>query len=258
MPELHEPAEPLRPSQEPGLGHPSGDVGVQRAPRDALALALDVDDLVAASRLARALAGHFRVAKIGSELYAAAGPEAVGAMIDMGYEVFCDLKLHDIPNTVNRAARVLGELGVSYLTVHAAGGIEMLRAGVEGLEAGAHGEARLIAVTVLTSDSASDASAELIKERTGLAARARCGGIVCAAADLAAVSAVSPELMRIVPGIRLPGEPVHDQRRVASPSQALQAGAGLLVIGRAVTRARDPLGAAERIHQSLHSVPLAR
>ena len=85
--------------------------------RDCLALALDVDDLVAASRLARSLAGHFRVAKIGLELYTAAGPEAIGAMIDLGYDVFCDLKLHDIPTTVARAARVVGELGVSYLFI---------------------------------------------------------------------------------------------------------------------------------------------
>ena len=86
--------------------------------RDRLALALDVDDLVAASRLARSLAGHFRVAKIGLELYTAAGPEAIGAMIDLGYDVFCDLKLHDIPNTVNQGGPSCG--GVGRLVPHRA------------------------------------------------------------------------------------------------------------------------------------------
>lgn len=257
MAEHDDPAEPPAP-ESPGSRRRVSDATSDANPRDVLALALDVDDLVVATRLARALVGHFRVAKVGSELYAAAGPESVGAMIDMGYEVFCDLKLHDIPNTVNRAARVLGELGVSYLTVHAAGGVEMLRAGVDGLSAGALGEARLVAVTVLTSEAVADAPAELIEGRIRLAARAGCEGIVCAATDLTAVSAVSPELLRIVPGVRLPGESVHDQRRVASPSQALHDGAGLLVIGRPVTRAADPLEAAERIHQNILSGQLAR
>ena len=105
--------------------------------RDKLALALDVDDLVAAIRLGRQLKDHFGVAKIGLELYSAAGPEAIGAISDLGYRVFLDLKLHDIPNTVERSARVLGALGVSYLTLHAHGGVEMMRAGVSGLVEGA-------------------------------------------------------------------------------------------------------------------------
>ena len=105
--------------------------------RPRLALALDSDDLVAAMRLARALNGHFGVAKIGLELYSAAGPESIGAVGSLGYDVFLDLKLHDIPTTVARAARVLGALGASYLTMHAAGGPDMLRAGVDGLRTGA-------------------------------------------------------------------------------------------------------------------------
>jgi len=142
---------------------PSGGGAFHKGPvRDRLALALDVDDLVAAARLARSLVGHFRVAKVGLELYTAAGPEAIGAMIDLGYDVFCDLKLHDIPNTVNRAARVVGELGVSYLTVHAAGGVEMLRAGAEGMEEGATRPAGVLAVTVLTSEAEAAATRDLV------------------------------------------------------------------------------------------------
>ena len=105
--------------------------------KDKLALALDVDDLVAAMRLCRSLKDHFGVAKIGLELYSAAGPEAIGAVADLGYKVFLDLKLHDIPTTVGKSARVLGALGVQYLTFHAHGGVDMLRSGVDGLDEGA-------------------------------------------------------------------------------------------------------------------------
>ena len=220
-------------------------------PRDALALALDVDDLVAATRLARSLSGHFRVAKVGLELYSAAGPEAVGAMLDLGYDVFCDLKLHDIPNTVSRCARVLGELGVSLLTAHAAGGARMLEAAADGLASGSAGSARLLAVTVLTSEDARETTDDLVARRVGLAASAGCGGVVCAAPDLARIRQAAPELLRVVPGIRLPGDSPDDQRRVATPAAAVAAGADLLVVGRSVTRAADPVGAAARLHRSL-------
>ena len=128
-----------------------------------LALALDVDDLVEATRLARELQTWFGVAKVGMELYAASGPDAIITVSALGYRVFLDLKLHDIPTTVGRAARVLGAVGVSYLTMHAAGGVEMLRAGVVGLREGAE-RAGLepsvaLAVTILTSES--DASPEV-------------------------------------------------------------------------------------------------
>ena len=221
------------------------------SPREVLALALDVDDLVAAIRLARSLSGHFRVAKVGLELYSAAGPEAIGAMMDLGYDVFCDLKLHDIPNTVSRCARVLGELGVSLLTAHAAGGMPMLEAAADGLATGSAGAARLLAVTVLTSEDARETTDDLVARRIELAAEAGCGGVVCAAPDLARTRQVAPELLRVVPGIRLPGDSPHDQRRVATPSEAMAAGADLLVVGRSVTGAEDPLGAAERLHRSL-------
>src|SRR5688500_11654077 len=125
--------------------------------KDHLALALDVDDLVVATRLARELEPWFGVAKVGLELFTAAGPDAVATLADMGYEVFLDLKLHDIPTTVNKAARVAGGLGVKYLTIHAMGGPVMLRAGVEGFLEGSRAagveDAVPLAVTVLTSDN---------------------------------------------------------------------------------------------------------
>src|ERR1700736_4893683 len=105
--------------------------------RDRLALALDVDDLVAATRLAKELRPWFGVAKVGLELFSASGTDAVVAMLEQDYRVFLDLKLHDIPTTVGRASQVLGAIGVSYLTMHAFGGVSMLEAGVAGLGDGA-------------------------------------------------------------------------------------------------------------------------
>lgn len=224
---------------------------IDPAVREKLALALDVDDLVAAIRLGRQLKDYFGVAKIGLELYSAAGPEAIGAIADLGYRVFLDLKLHDIPTTVGKSARVLGALGVEYLTMHAHGGVDMLRAGVDGLSEGARNaglpDPTSLAITVLTSDA--DAPEHITPKRVMLAAEAGCGGIVCAAADLEQAHHYAPRLTRVVPGIRLPGDNVDDQARAASPDAAIRDGADLLVIGRAVTRADDSLAAAARIHE---------
>lgn len=214
--------------------------------RNRLALVLDVDDLDDAAELASRLAPWFGVAKVGLELYAAAGPGAVERLRSLGYEVFLDVKLHDIPTQVGRAAKVLGGLGVSYLTLHTSGGEAMLRAGVEGLAAGAaaagHPSPVALGVTVLTSDA--DAPAALLTERVGRAVRAGCGGVVCAAGDLPVVTAAGPDLRTVVPGIRLPGSDPNDQARPATPGAAIAAGASVLVIGRTVTHAPDPEAAA--------------
>ncbi|MEZ5244716.1 MAG: orotidine-5'-phosphate decarboxylase [Acidimicrobiales bacterium] len=219
--------------------------------RSKLALALDVDDLVVAIRIGRQLNDYFGVAKIGLELYSAAGPEAIGAIADLGYRVFLDLKLHDIPTTVGKSARVLGALGVEYLTMHAHGGVEMLQAGVQGLEEGARNAGLVqptsLAITVLTSDA--DAPEHIMPKRVMVAAEAGCRGIVCAAADLEQAHHYAPRMTRVVPGIRLPGDSVDDQARPASPDEAIAAGADLLVIGRSVTRADDPVAAATRVHE---------
>jgi orotidine-5'-phosphate decarboxylase len=217
--------------------------------RDRLAIALDVDDLVVALRLARQLQPYFSVAKVGLELYTAAGPEAIGALNALGYRVFLDVKMHDIPTTVGRAARVLGALGVQMVTMHAHGGVAMLQAGVEGLREGASRagveEPWALAVTVLTSDA--DAPPHIMPKRVMLAAEAGCTGIVCAAADLKDAYAYAPRLRRVVPGIRLAGTDHHDQARVATPRAAIDDGADLLVIGRTVTQAADPVQAAQAL-----------
>jgi len=216
------------------------------AVRQKLALALDLDDLVAATRIATELRPWFGTAKVGLELFSAVGPEAVTTMVDLGYAVFVDLKLHDIPTTVHKAARVLGSLGASYATMHAHGGIAMLRAGVEGLEAGA-ADAGLpapvaLGVTVLTSDN--DAPSHIVPKRIAIAVESGCRGIVCAAGDVREAHHLAPRMKIVVPGIRPAGVAAHDQARPATPRDAIEAGADLLVIGRAVTGADDPAAAA--------------
>jgi orotidine-5'-phosphate decarboxylase len=222
--------------------------------RDHLVLALDVDDLVPAVRLARELQPWFATAKVGLELFTAAGPDVIGALLDLEYEVFLDLKLHDIPNTVNKAARVVGAYGVRYLTIHAMGGPVMLRAGVDGFLEGAAAaglpEPVPLAVTVLTSDG--DAPPHILPNRVGLAVEAGAGGIICAGTDVEVVSQIAPRLTIVVPGTRPEGAPTHDQARVTTPSAALAAGADLLVVGRAVTAADKPADAAASLVASLN------
>jgi len=214
--------------------------------RDHLALALDVGDLAAALMVAEQVQPWFGIAKVGFELYAEAGPDAFRALQDKGFRVFADLKLHDIPNTVNRAARVLGRAGVDFLNFHAAGGEEMVRAGVEGLAEGAR-DAGLthtpvsLAVTVLTSDPNVDA----MDERLRIAAAAGCTGVVCAGSDVERARAHA--LRTMVPGIRPAGSARDDQARVDTPGDAITRGADWLVIGRAVTRAADPRAAAAAV-----------
>ena len=229
----------------------ASDMPAPTTARDHLAVALDVDDVVVAMRLAADLRPYFRVAKVGLEMYSAVGPDAIGGLVDMGYDVFCDLKLHDIPNTVQRAARVIGALGATYLTIHTAGGVEMVSAGVEGFVEGAANAGLpapvALGVTVLTSEP----DAGSLPTRLRVAVESGCGGVVCAASDLAQVRSIAPRITTVVPGIRPEGADHADQARVATPSEALAAGADLLVIGRPVTGAADPVAAAAAILDSL-------
>ena len=234
-------------------GPTGGSTGLAPEMRDRLALALDVDDLVEANRLARQLRPWFGVAKVGLELFTAAGPDAINAMLDLGYDVFLDLKLHDIPTTVGKSAGVAGSLGVTYLTMHASGGAAMLRAGVEGFLESAHRAGlptpTALAITVLTSDA--DAPAHIVPNRLRLAVEAGCGGIVCAASDLVDLRQMAPRTMKVVPGIRASGSEVHDQPKAVTPQEAFAAGADLLVVGRAVTLADDPAAAAASLFGEL-------
>jgi orotidine-5'-phosphate decarboxylase len=224
--------------------------------RSHLAVALDLDDSVAALRMARELRPWFGVAKVGLELYSASGPDVVGALLELDYQVFCDLKLHDIPTTVNKASRVIGALGATYLNFHAQGGAAMLTAGVDGFLAGAAGAGLPapvpLAVTILTSDD--QAPTHILQKRVQAALESGCRGIVCAASDVQEAKQYGPRLTAVVPGIRPAGMAKHDQARAATPEEAMGAGADVLVLGRAVTHADDPAAAAAAVADAIAHV----
>ena len=217
--------------------------------RPHLALALDVDDAVAAIQLAKELRPWFGVAKVGQELFLAAGPEIIARLADEGFSVFLDLKLVDIPTTVGKAARVAGSLGATYLTMYAHGGSDMLRAGSEGMIEGAAlaglDAPTPLAVTILTSDDT--APAHILGKRLMLAMEGGCKGVVCASDDLREVRQLAPRMRTIVPGIRPTAAATHDQARAATPGEAIAAGADVLVIGRSVVQAPDRVRAASLI-----------
>ncbi len=220
--------------------------------RSKLCVALDVDDMVEAVRIAKELSPWFGVAKVGLELFTAAGTDAIGILTGLGYDVFLDLKMYDIPTTVEKASRVLGALGVKYATYHAQGGVDVLTAGAAGLRAGAE-EAGLpepipLAITVLTSDA--DAPEHIMPARVRLAVESGMGGLVCGPNDVKEAKQYAPRLVGVTPGIRPAGAEHHDQVRVATPKIALDNGSDLLVIGRAVTLAEDRVAAAESIVDS--------
>lgn len=221
-------------------------------------VALDVPGVIEAIDLVDRIGDRCDFYKIGSELFTAAGPGVVARVRERGHDVFLDLKLHDIPNTVERAARSAAALGVALLTVHASGGDAMLRAAVAG--AGEH--CGILGVTVLTSLDAralgsawgrevASVESEVLR-LAGLVHRAAAHGVVCSAWEASAVlERYGPDLHVLVPGIRLEGGSTHDQARVATPGDAVRAGARYLVLGRAVTRAADPREALERIAEAI-------
>ncbi len=221
--------------------------------RQQVVLALDVDTLNEATALTQLLHPYVGTIKIGLELYLSEGRQAVLALSNFDVDIFLDLKLHDIPTTVERSARVVGALGVRYLTVHTSGGEEMVRACVNGLREGASDSGHLptiaVGVTVLTSDR--EAPPAELTRRSRIAKDAGCGALVCAATDLAITREFAPGLMTIVPGTRPAGVALDDQRRTMTPPEAIQRGADLLVLGRPITRANDPELAALTIVSSL-------
>lgn len=215
-------------------------------PRQHLALALDVDTQEGAIARAQQFQEYFGVVKVGLELFVSAGPAVVSELRSLGFEVFVDLKLHDIPTTVHQAAKAVARLGARYVTMHAAGGISMLEAGMAGLHEGAlPGERPPIglAVTVLTSEQ--DTAPFL--PRLDMARAAHVDGVVCSALELPTV-ATTGSLITMVPGVRLAESAADDQARVATPGAAIAAGASVLVIGRTVTAAEDPLHAAAQVY----------
>lgn len=223
-------------------------------------VALDYPDLGAALAMAGRLDPRRARVKVGKELFTRAGPRAVEALASRGFEVFLDLKYHDIPNTAAGACRAAADLGVWMVNVHALGGPRMLEAAREAV-AGAARPPRLIAVTVLTSLDAADlralgfseGPAELVLRLARMTADCGLDGVVCSPREIAPIRAALPAPFALVtPGIRPAGEATGDQKRVLGPREALALGATYLVIGRPITGAEDPAAALAAIEAEVN------
>ena len=217
-------------------------------------IALDFPSFEAVKQfLALFPAGESLYLKVGMELYYATGPEIVSYLKSLGHSVFLDLKLHDIPNTVKSAMKVLSHLGVDMTNVHAAGGVEMMKAAREGLGK----EAKLIAVTQLTSTSEEQmrdfqniqtSLQESVIHYAKKTAEAGLDGVVCSAQEVKLIKeATSPEFICLTPGIRPAGAAVGDQKRVMTPADAYQIGSDFIVVGRPITQATNPVAAYQAI-----------
>jgi len=222
-----------------------------------IVLPVDVPSMAEAKALMRGLVGRVGVLKIGLQLFIAEGPDAVRWARDLGVDVFLDLKLHDIPNTVARAVESADRLGARFLTVHAAGGSKMLKAAAE-----AASRVQLLAVTLLTSISAEQLNTELqvkgatpntyVRYVAGVAQSQGITGFVCSPKEVATLRGLYPKAALVVPGIRprprgsdVP--PLDDQARTATPGEAFKNGASYIVVGRPITKAEDPAMAASAI-----------
>lgn len=228
--------------------------------KDRLIVALDFPETGMALSLADRLQGVCRWLKVGLELYLAAGDNVVAELRRRGFSVFLDLKFHDIPNTVRAAVRAAERLGAGMLTVHAAGGPAMLRAAAEAVER--PGSPILLAVTVLTSMDAAelkstgvpalpDDQAELLAQMAS-----GCGihGFVCSAAEAGKLrSRLGGQAVLVTPGIRPSRDAAGDQKRVATPGEAIAAGANYLVVGRPITRAANPALATQTILEEMEA-----
>lgn len=218
-------------------------------------VAIDTPDLDRALALANAVRGHAGGLKLGLEFYSANGPEGVKRVTSLGIPIFLDLKLHDIPNTVAKAVEALTPLEPAIITVHAAGGPEMLRAA----KTAAGPQTKVVAVTVLTSLDADDlncigvdsAPSDQVIRLAMLARDSGIDGIVCSGEEVSSVRGLWPDGFFVVPGVRPSGGDVGDQKRVVTPAKALDDGASVLVIGRPITGASDPAVAIADIEASL-------
>jgi orotidine-5'-phosphate decarboxylase len=218
-------------------------------------VALDVDSETEARRLVKAIGPRGEFYKVGMELYAVAGMSFVRQLLAEGKQVFLDLKLYDIPETVKRTAAQISRAGVRFLTVHAVG--QVMRAAQEG---SAGSNLQLLAVTVLTSFGQADIEeqgytcdiSEVVERRARNAVQAGMAGVVASPLEAAAIrNIVGPKTLIVTPGVRSTGSAKGDQQRVATPAEALRNGADYLVMGRQITRAADPAAEVERVLEEL-------
>ena len=226
--------------------------------------ALDTTDVDHAISLANALKGTIGGIKLGLEFFCAAGPDGFKRVAESGMPLFLDLKFHDIPNTVAGAIRSVAPLAPKILTIHTQGGPAMMQAAAESAarEADRHGVEKpwVCGVTILTSlddndldaIGVADPVAKQVERLASLAHKSGLDGMVCSPKEITlACAATSPDFKLVVPGIRPAGSAVGDQKRVMTPLDAVTAGASVLVIGRPITQADDPIAAAEKIVESL-------
>lgn len=229
-------------------------------PKDRLAVALDFPTAKAALDLVDQLSGTCQWFKVGMELYYAAGNSIVEALRNRGFNVFLDLKLLDIPNTVAGGVRSATQAGASLLTIHASGGPAMMAAAAEA--ATAYGSPRLLAVTVLTSMDAAQliatgvdsTPAEQVMRLAKLAQSSGVNGLVSSAEEVRTLRAeLGGEALLVVPGIRPTGSEIGDQKRIATPRAAIERGASMLVVGRPITQAANPAEAADSILKEIEA-----
>ena len=224
-----------------------------------IVVALDFPGFEQAMAMARQLNPQDCRVKVGKELFTRCGPQVVDALHQLGFEVFLDLKFHDIPNTTAMAVKAAAEMGVWMVNVHCSGGLKMMAACREVLEQHPGAKPLLIGVTVLTSMEQGDlagigldvAPQEQVLRLAGLAEQAGLDGLVCSAQEAQALKQQWPAGRLVTPGIRSAGTASDDQKRILTPAQAMQAGSDYLVIGRPVTRADDPAAAVRDILASL-------
>jgi len=223
-------------------------------------VALDTTDARQALEFAAKTSPDLCKLKVGKELFTSTGPQLVEKLVDQGFDVFLDLKFHDIPNTVKKAVYAASQLGVWMINVHAIGGQAMLAAAREAVEMAGNRRPFLIAVSVLTSLSDDDMSqlginrsiADQVEMLTRLSIEAGLDGMVCSAKEVSLLrQKFGPEPLLVTPGIRPAGADNDDQQRVMTPAQAIAEGSSYLVIGRPITQHEDPAEALAEINQSL-------
>jgi len=237
-------------------------------PKDRIILALDVDSMEAAREAVLLLRDHVGAFKIGFELFISEGPSVVEMVKGLGGRVFLDLKLHDIPNTTAKASRAAVRMGVDFLDVHASGGRAMMKAAADAARVQAASDGSVVpvmlAVTVLTSLGADDLSNDLgigrspegqVVALASLARESGMGGVVASPKEVAAIrKAVGDGFVIVTPGVRPSWAGADDQKRVATPADAVASGADYLVIGRPILSAGDPVEAAQRVREELEGV----
>ncbi|ALM90638.1 MULTISPECIES: orotidine-5'-phosphate decarboxylase [Alteromonas] len=223
-------------------------------------VALDYDNQEQALSFVDQLDPNLCKVKVGKEMFTLFGPEFVKSLVAKGFDVFLDLKFHDIPNTVGKACKAAAELGVWMVNVHASGGLPMMQAAKEGIAQSSRPETKLIAVTVLTSMDQSQLSGVIdnvtpeqqVLRLASLTAQAGLDGVVCSAKEAVMLrNEIGEDFLLVTPGIRPKGSDAGDQKRVMTPPEAIDSGVSYLVMGRPITQASEPMEVLKQVNASI-------